>query len=233
MIFSKIWRAIAAQMNKLANFFWEMDPIAQLQYEYDNAVEQLKDGRKGLEQYRALVERVSRQVAKDQKHLAMLEAKIKTYLQAGDRETAARFALELKRAKEELAENEDQLKLHEQAYENNLAKIKHASKKLGEIKEKITKYDAELKMTRAEAELSSLASSMNFDVTTDFGRVEQIIEDQISLNKAKSRVAADLSSEGIDDIQKEEAMEAALAEDALREFESQLGAKEKEPQSGS
>ena len=52
MIFGKIWRAIKAQFNKLANFFWTADPIAQMQYEYDLAVEQLKEGREGLEQYR-------------------------------------------------------------------------------------------------------------------------------------------------------------------------------------
>ncbi len=97
MIFDKMWRALTAQINKLANFFWTADPIAQMQYEYDSAVEQLKTGREGLEQYRALVERVSRQVANNKQQISMLEAKIKSYLQANDRETAAKFALELKR----------------------------------------------------------------------------------------------------------------------------------------
>ena len=53
MIVGKLWRALRAQFNKLANFFWTADPIAQMQYEYDSAVEQLKGGREGLEQYRA------------------------------------------------------------------------------------------------------------------------------------------------------------------------------------
>ncbi len=34
-----------------------MDPVAQMQLEYDRALEQLKDGRKGLEQYRGIVEK--------------------------------------------------------------------------------------------------------------------------------------------------------------------------------
>ena len=34
-----------AQFNKLANFFWKVDPIAQMQLEYDTAVEELKQGR--------------------------------------------------------------------------------------------------------------------------------------------------------------------------------------------
>ncbi len=223
MILGKIWRSIKAQFNKLANFFWTADPIAQMQYEYDLAVDQLKEGREGLEQYRALVERVTRQVAKTKKHETQLAAKIKAYLKAGDRATAANFALELKKTRDELAENEGQLQMHEKAYENNLRKIKSAGGKLRKVREKIQKYDAELKMSRAEAELAKLSESFNFDVTTDFGQIEEVINDKISLNRAKARVAADMSGEGIEDIEKEEAMEQAMAEDALREFEVDLG----------
>jgi phage shock protein A len=212
-----------AQVNKIANIFWTADPIAQMQYEYDQAVAQLKDGREGLEQYRALVERVSRQVAMDKTHVAKLEGQIKAYLTAGDRETAARFALELQKAKQDLAENEGQLKLHEEAYGNNVTKIKHASSKLSDVRTKIQKYDAELKMSRAEAEIAKLANDFNFDVTTDFGQIEQVINDKIGLNRAKVRVAADLSSDGLADIQHEQAMEKVMGEQALKDFEVQMG----------
>ena len=223
MIFDKMWRALRAQVNKLANFFWTADPIAQMQYEYDSAVEQLKTGREGLEQYRALVERVSRQVANNKQQISMLEAKIKSYLQANDRETAAKFALELNKARQELGENEGQLKMHEDAYNNNVTKIKHAMNKLGDVKQKIAKYDAELKMSRAEAEMAKLATSFDFNVTTDFGQIEDVIQDKIGLNRAKARVAADLSSEGLADIQHEQAMEKTMADQALRDFEVQMG----------
>jgi len=223
MILGKLWKALAAQMNKVANYFWTADPIAQLQYEYDKAVDQMKEGREGLEQYRALVERVTRQVNGDREHVAQLEARIKAYLQVGERETAAKFAMELQRAKKDLAENEAQLKLHEQAYGNNVMKIKHATKKLADLKTKIQKYDADLKLSRAEAELSKLATQFNFDVTTDFGQIEDVIQDKIGLNRAKVRVAADLSGEGIDKIKTEQAVEKNLADQALREFEVEMG----------
>jgi phage shock protein A len=223
MILAKLWHTLQARMNKLANFFWASDPIAQMQYEYDQAVEELKGGREGLAQYRALVERVMRQVATDKTHVSSLEAKIKAYLQAGDRETAARFALELQKAKTQLGENEGQLKMHEEAYNNNLTKIRHAGKKLSDIRDKITKYDAELKMSRAEAEMAELAQTFDFSVTTDFGQIEQVIQEKIGLNRAKARVTADLSGEGIADIEREQAMEKNLADQALREFEMQTG----------
>src|SRR5215216_3159166 len=98
MIFGKFFGAIRAQLNKLANLFWEADPIAQMQYEYDAAVVQLKEGRVGLEQYRGLVERVTRQVRTNEAHVAKLTAQAKAYLKAGDRETASKFALELQKA---------------------------------------------------------------------------------------------------------------------------------------
>jgi phage shock protein A len=223
MIFGKMWRALQAQLNKLANLFWTADPIAQMQYEYDRAVDQLKEGRVGLEQYRALVERVSRQVANNQKTVSGLEARIKAYLQSGDRETAAKFALEMQKAKKELEENGAQLKMHEEAYNNNLTKIKHAGGKLAELRTRIQKYDADLKMSRAEAEMAKLAQDFHFDVTTDFGEIEQVVQDKIGLNRAKARVAADLSAEGMVDIQREQAMEKAQADQALRDFEVQMG----------
>ena len=200
MILGKLWKARAAQLNKVANFFWTADSIDQLKYEYDKAVDQMKDGREGLEQYRALVERVTRQVNGDRQHVESLEARVKAYLQAGERETASKFALELQKAMKKLAENEAQLKLHETAYNNNVTKIKHATKKLADLKQKIQKYDAELKLSRAEAELAKLAHTFNFDVTTDFGQIEDVIQDKIGLNRAKVRVAADLSGEGLDTI---------------------------------
>jgi phage shock protein A len=223
MILGKLWRAIKAQVNKLANFFWTADPVAQLQYEYDLAVEQVKQGREGLEQYRALVDRVTRQVTANRSQVANLEAKIKAYLTSGDRESAARFALELQKAKGQMQENEAQLKMHEEAYNNHLTKIKHASHKLGDLRQKIQKYDAELKMSRAEAEMAKVAQTLNVDVTTDFGQIEQVIQEKIDTNRAKARVAADLSGEGLEDVKREQAMEKVMADQALRDFEVQMG----------
>lgn len=225
MILGKFWSAFRAQLNKVANLFWEADPIAQMRYEYDHAVEQLKDGRKGLELYRGLVERVNRQVAENTAHVQRLEAQAKAYLKAGDRETAGRFALELQKARKELAENGQQLELHELAYQNNLKKIQHANEQLIGVRQKIQKYDAELRMSEAEAEIAKLSESFDMNVTTDFGRIEQVIQERIDGNRGKVRVAADLSSKGIADIQAEERMEKVMADDALRALEVEMGLK--------
>jgi phage shock protein A len=217
-----------AQLNKVANIFWEADPIAQMRYEYDKAVEQLKEGRLGLEQYRGLVERVTRQVSANKAHVQKLEAETKAYLKAGDRQTAAKFALELQKAKQELAGNEQQLQMHETAYGNSLKKIQHANEKLIELRQKIQKYDAELKMSAAEAEIAKLSETFDVNLTTDFGEIESVIQQKIDQNRGKVRVAADLSNKGIAEIDAEERMQGVMAEQALQNFEVELGLKSPE-----
>ena len=228
MILQKFWSAFRAQVNKIANIFWEADPVAQMRYEYDRSVEQLKEGRVGLEQYRGLVERVTRQVAANRSQVQKLEAEAKAYLKAGDRTTAAKFALELQKAKTDLANNEQQLQMHETAYGNNLKKIQHANEKLIELRAKIQKYDADLKMSAAEAEIAKLSESFEMNLTTDFGQIEQVIQQKIDQNRGKVRVAADLSSKGIADIQAEEKMQQVMADQALSDFEVELGLKSPE-----
>ena len=222
---SKFWNALRAQINKLANFFWTRDPIAQMQLEYDKSVAQLKEGREGLEQYRGLVERVGRQVAANEQRVQMLTAKIRAYLKADDRKTSGQLAIQLQETKQELAENQQQLKMHETSYQNNVEKIKNAGSKLSKIREKIQKYEAELKMSQAEAELARLSQTFNFDITTDFGQIEQVVQEKIDLNRAKVRVAADLSGEGVQEIKAERAMQENLAENLLQEFEVEMGIK--------
>jgi phage shock protein A len=225
MILRKMLTAIRAFFNGIANAMWERDPIAIMQLEYDKSLEQLQEGRKGLELYRGLVERVVRQVTMGKAQVERLQSEIKAYLKAGDRETAGKFALQLQKAQTDLASNQDQLKMHEEAYENNLKKIQFANKQLSEVREKIQRYNADLKMTAAEAEIAKIAGDLNFDVTTDFGQIEQIIQQKIDTNRGKVRVAADLSSRGVAEIKAQESMEAQLAEDTLQKYEVELGLK--------
>jgi phage shock protein A len=175
-----------------------------------------------------LVERVTRQVAGARDHVQKLEAQTKAYLKSGQREEAAKFALEFQKAKKDQAAYEEQLRMHEEAYENNLKKIQHAAKKLGEVREKIQKYDAELKMSAAEAEIAKLSETFDVNLTTDFGEIEQVIQQRIDQNRGKVRVAADLSNKGIAEIQAEERMQGQLAEQALTDFEVELGLKSPE-----
>src|SRR5882762_3993949 len=95
MIFRKFVTVIRAFFNSIANALWERDPIAIMRLEYDRSVEQLQEGRKGLELYRGLVERVVRQTAMGKSQVEKMKAEVKAYLEAGDREAAGAFDLGL------------------------------------------------------------------------------------------------------------------------------------------
>jgi phage shock protein A len=224
----KLLKALRAQLNRIANLFFEADPIAVMQLEVDQATERLKEGRRGLEIYRGLVETVGRQVAKEKANVAQLESQIKAHLKAGNREVAGQFAIQLQKVQNDLASNEQQLQTHEQAYQNNLLKIQKANKDIVKVRDKIRQYDAELKMSAAEAEIAQISESFDLNVTTDFGQIEAVIQKQIDTNRGRARVAADMSSKGVEAIKAEEAAEKALAEDLLSKYEVQLGLKSPE-----
>jgi phage shock protein A len=228
MIFGKFFAAFRAQLNKIANIFFESDPIAVMQLEVDSATERLKEGRKGLETYRGLVETVARQVALGKSNAGQLEAQIKAHLKAGNRDVAAQLAVQLQKTQTELASNENQLQMHETAYQNNLLKIQKANKDIVKVREKIRQYDAELKMSAAEAEIAQISESFDMNITTDFGQIESVIQRQIDHNRGRARVAADMSSKGIESIKAEEAAEKVMAEDLLSKYEVQLGLKSPE-----
>jgi len=224
----KLFRALRAQLNKIANLFFEADPIAVMQLEVDQATERLKEGRKGLELYRGLVETVARQVAHGKSNATQLESQIKAHLKAGNRDVAAQLALQLQKAQTELAANQQQLTMHEEAYQNNLLKIQKANKDIVKVREKIQHYHAELKMSAAEAEIAKISESFEMNMTTDFGEIESVVQRQIDANRGRARVAADMSSKGIEAIKAEEAAEKAMADDLLSRFEVQLGLKSPE-----
>jgi len=228
MILEKFFRAIRAQLNKIANIFFESDPIAVMQLEVDQATERLKEGRKGLEMYRGLVETVARQVTNGKANAAQLEAQIKAHLKAGNRDVAGQLAVQLQKVQAELAQNESQLQMHEQAYQNNLLKIQKANKDIIAVRDRIQKYHAELKMSEAEAEIAQISESFDMNVTTNFGEVENLIQRKIDANRGRARVAADMSSKGIEQIKADEAAEKQMAEDLLSKYEVQLGLKSPE-----
>jgi hypothetical protein len=140
-----------------------------MRYEYDQSVAQLKEGRVGLEQYRGLVERVTRQVSANRSHVQKLEAETKAYLKVGDRATAAKFALELQKAKGELAANEQQLQMHETAYGNNLKKIPARQREADRAAREDYEIRRRAEDERGGSEIAKLSETFDMNLTTDFG----------------------------------------------------------------
>ena len=227
MIAGKFATAIRAFFNKIANALWEADPHAILQLEVDNATQQIQVARQGLEQYRGLVERVSMQVAAGKQNAQRLESQIKGHLQAGNREVAGQLAIQLQQIKQDLASNEQQLGMHTEAYNNNLLKLQQGQKDIATLRQKAQKLKADLQMAKAEAEIARVAEAVSESAIPNFstkvGQATELMEEQIARHRGQARVAADMSSRGVEEIKASKAAESALGENLLKQFEAELG----------
>jgi phage shock protein A len=217
-----IWYAI---LNTFVSGLEDKYVIELAESQLQQATERLKEGRQGLTTYQALVLKVRQQVEDGRRRIARLTAEIKAHLKAANEEVAGQLALELSQVKQDLAANEEQLKLHEQAYENNLLKMKTALKDIEKAKTDLEKRKAALKMERALAEVAEAAGVLNaqFDVSTDFGRIMGKLDDQINQARARSKVAGDLSGEGVERIKARQEADKAMARELLEQFKVEEG----------
>lgn len=217
-----IWYAI---LNTFVSGLEDKYVIELAESHLQRATERLKEGRQGLTIYQALVFKVQQQVDEGRRRIARLTAEIKAHLKAGNEDVAGQLALELSQVKADLATNEDQLKLHQDAYENSLVKMKTALKDIEKTRNDLEKRKAALKMERALAEVAEAAGALNtqFDVSSDFGRILSKLDDQIHRSRARSKVAVDLSGQGVEAIRARQEAERVMAQELLEQFKIEEG----------
>jgi phage shock protein A len=217
-----IWYAI---LNTFVSGLEDKYVIELAESQLQQATERLREGRQGLTTYQALVLKVQQQVDEGNRRAARLTAEIKAHLKASNESVAGQLALELSQVKQDLTSNQEQLKLHQQAYENNLLKMKAALQDIERARTELEKRKAALKMERALAEVAEAAGVLNtsFDVSTDFGRIMGKLDDQIHQARARSKVASDLSGEGVEKIKARQEAEQAMARELLEQFKIEEG----------
>lgn len=216
--------AVSAQFGKLFKWIWGIDAIAVYQAEVDRSADEIQQAGEGLEQYRGLVSRLQRQVANGEKEELRLTAKIKTLLTDGNEDKAAEYAIQLKKEQAALSENRSQLTSYEGAYQDNLKKVRYANEKIKGAKEKAEKMQADLRLSKAEAETAKLAQrfNINTNITTGLGEIEDEIQRQIDSNRAKGQVIRDLSQDGLDQIEEDEKLQKAEAKELLLQFKQEM-----------
>jgi phage shock protein A len=138
---------------------------------------------------------------------------------------AGELALQLAQLKSDLAANEEQLEQHQKAYENNLLKMKSALKDIEGAKKELEKKKAALQMEKALAEVSETAGALDtkFDVSTDIGSILTRVDDQIHKARARSKVASDLSNQGVEALRAKAEAEKAQAREVLQQFKIDQG----------
>jgi phage shock protein A len=197
------------------------NPEALLEVEQENLRKQIAKFNGGLAAHAALVERLIAQVRKLENDETDLRAKTAAHLKLGDRQSAGQYALRLQTITRELDENRKQMEQAETTYKELVrardVAISIARKKIESLKTGIS----DLKMKRAMAEITEMASGMVTDLGSSgdtLNRLEEMVAEE--RHKAAGRVRVAVDSLDLRDVHIREAEQSALAEQALAAFEA-------------
>lgn len=200
------------------------NPEALLEVEKENLRKQIANYNEGLAAHAGLCERLMTQIRKLEQEERELRAKTAANLRANNREAAGNYALRLQTVQRELAENRTQLGQAETTYKELIkardVSVKAAQTKIEELK---TSLD-DLKIKKATAELTEMASGMITSIggsgdTLD--RLHKMVEEEREKASGRARVARD-SLNTTEFVAKEEEQKA-LAEQALADFAAKEG----------
>lgn len=202
----------------------KQNPEALLEVETENLRKQVAQYNQGLASHAGLCESLMSQVRKLEGEERDLKAKTSANLRAGNRNAAAQYALRLQTVSRELEENRRQLEQAETTYKDLLkardVAVSSARAKIESLKSGIS----DLKMKRAMAELTEMASGMISTIggsgdTLD--RLQGMVEEERTKAAGRARVARD--SMDMSSIQLKESEQNALADQALADFAAKEG----------
>lgn len=202
----------------------KQNPEALLEVETENLRKQIAQYNQGLASHAGLCESLMSQVRKLEGEERDLKAKTSANLRAGNRTAAAQYALRLQTVSRELEENRKQLGQAETTYKDLLkardVAVSSARAKIESLRAGIS----DLKMKRAMAELTEMASGMISTIggsgdTLD--RLQGMVEEERTKAAGRARVARD--SMDMSSIQLKESEQNALADQALADFAAKEG----------
>jgi phage shock protein A len=200
------------------------NPEALLEVEKENLRKQIAKYNDGLSSHAALCERLMTQVKKLETDERDLRARASANLKAGNRDLAGQYALRLQTVQRELDENRTQATQAEETYKSLVTArdvaIKAAKDKIESLRQSLD----DLKVKKAMAELTEMASGMVSQIggsgdTLD--RLHTMVEQDREKAAGRVRVAKD--SLNTSDIQMKEAEQKALADQALADFAAREG----------
>jgi phage shock protein A len=200
------------------------NPEALLEVERENLRKQIAQYNQGLAAHAGLCERLITQVRKLETEERELRAKTSAMLRANNRVAAGQLALRLQTIQRELGENRKQLEQAEKTYQE-LIRARDVAVKNAQTKIEALRFSLDdLKIKKATAELTQMASGM----VTQIGgagdtleRLQKMVEEERELAAGKARVARD--SLDTTDLHLKEAEQKALEEQALADFAASEG----------
>ena len=223
-MFQRIINLIRGFINLLLGKAERQNPEALLEVEKENLRKQIANYNQGLAAHAGLCERLVNQVRTLENEENDLRAKAAAHLRAGNREAAGQYALRLQTVTREIEENRKQLEQSEASY-NDLVRARDVSVKSAKEKIEAMSYAlSDLKVKRATAELTEMASGMISSIGgsgDNLDRLKGMLEEERVKAAGRARVARDtLNTEGVD---LNETEQKALADQALEDFAAKEG----------
>jgi phage shock protein A len=218
-------------LNLISGFFGlflsgveKQNPEALLEVEKENLRKQIAQYNQGLAAHAGLCERLISQVKKLEAEEGEFRAKTAAFLRANNKESAGQFALRLQTVQRELTENRGQLENAESTYKE-LIRARDVSIKTAQAKiEALRNGLDDLKIKKATAELTQMASGMVTQIggaADTLDRLEKMVSEEREVAAGKVRVARDtMDTSGL---QMKEAEHKALEEQALADFAANEG----------
>jgi phage shock protein A len=223
-MFSRIANLFRGFFSLFVSGLERQNPEALLEVEKENIRKQIANYNQGLAAHAGLAENLMTQVRKLESDERDLRAKATANLRAGNKDSAAQYALRLQTVQRELGENRVQLEQAEKTYKELIrardVSVKAAQEKIESLKSGLT----DLKIKRATAELAEMASGMISTIGGSgdtLNRLSTMVEEERTKAAGRARVARD--SLPMADIQVQEAEQKALADQALADFAAKEG----------
>ncbi len=223
-MFQRIANLIRGFLSLFVSGLEKRNPEALLEAEKENLRKQIAEYNQGLAAHAGLCERLMTQVKRLEIEQRDLRAKASANLKAGNREVAGQYALRLQTIERQLQENRTQLAAAEETYKS-LLKARDVAVNAARTKIEMLKHSLDdLKVKRAMAELTEMASGMISTIggsgdTLD--RLHTMVEEEREKAAGRARVAKD--SMDTSQIDLKGAEQNALAEQALAEFAAREG----------
>jgi len=199
-------------------------PEALLEVERENLRKQIGQYNQGLAAHAGLCERLITQVKKLEVEERELRAKTTAFLRSDNRDAAGQTALRLQTIQRELTEDRTQLEQAETTYRELIrardVAIKNAQSKIEALRFSLD----DLKIKKATAELTQMASGMITQIGGSgdtLQRLQSMVEEERQRAAGAARVARDtLDTSGV---ALKEAEHKALEEQALADFAAAEG----------
>lgn len=200
------------------------NPEALLELEKENLRKQIANFNQGLASHAGLCENLMTQVRRQEAEENELRAKTSANLRAGNNELAGQYAMRLQNVQRELADNRKQLEQAEKTY-NELKTARDVSIKAARDKiEGLRRGLDDLKIQKAQAELSEMASGMISGLGGSgdtLNRLHEMVSEERNKAAGRARIARD--SIDLTEIKAKESEQQALAQQALADFAAKEG----------